>query len=111
MKAASRRGIAGRVRSRLGRQGLSIREKGGLSAAFQLFYAMRRRIVSPASPRAANSRPIIGQIGMAPPVVAGGGGGGGAGGGGGGGGGAGTAAVGVEGRVIRVDGAGSSSTE
>src|SRR2546430_2926136 len=70
MKAASRRGIAGRVRSRLGRQGLSIREKGGLSAAFQLFYAMRRRIMSPASPRAANSRPIIGQIGMPPPVVA-----------------------------------------
>src|SRR2546429_5420433 len=70
MKAASRRGIAGRVESRVRRQALRIKKKGGLSAAFQLFYAVRRRIVSPASPRAASSRPIIGQIGMPPPVVA-----------------------------------------
>src|SRR5438132_13758570 len=69
MKAASRRGIAGRVESRVRRQALSIKEKGGLSAAFQLFYAVRRRIAKPASPRAASNRPI-GQSGMPPPVVA-----------------------------------------
>src|SRR5437660_3709163 len=70
MKAASRRGIAGRVKSRLRRQALAIKEKGGLSAAFQRVYAVRRRIVSPASPRAASSRPIIGQSGTPPPVRA-----------------------------------------
>src|SRR5207237_5231735 len=69
MKVASRRGIAGRVESRV-TASLSIKKKGGLSAAFQLFYAVRRRIAKPASPRAASSRPIIGQVGMPPPVVA-----------------------------------------
>src|SRR5438046_10181837 len=69
MKAASRRGIAGRVKSRGRRQALTIKEKGGLPAAFQRFYAVRRRIVSPASPRTASSRPI-GQIGMPPHAVA-----------------------------------------
>src|SRR5437762_5312178 len=69
MKAASRRGIAGRVKSPVRRQALTIKEKGGLPAAFQRFYAVRRRVVSPASPRTASSRPI-GQIGVPPPVVA-----------------------------------------
>src|SRR5438552_1728947 len=69
MKVASRRGIAGRVKSRV-TASLSIKKKGGLSAAFQLFYAVRRRIAKPASPRAASNRPIIGQVGMPPPVVA-----------------------------------------
>src|SRR5438552_18292327 len=68
MKVASRRGIAGRVKSRV-TASLSIKKKGGLSAAFQLFYAVRRRIAKPASPRAASNRPI-GQSGMPPPVVA-----------------------------------------
>src|SRR2546429_9971741 len=100
MRAASRRGIAGRVESRVRRQALSIKKKGGLSAAFQLFYAVRRRIAKPASPRAASSRPIIGQVGMPPPVVASVGGVGGAGGaarrGPGGAGGAGTPGGGAE---------------
>src|SRR5438132_247274 len=69
MKAASRRGIAGRVKSRLRRQALAIKEKGGLSAAFQRVYAVRRRIASPARPSATSNTPI-GQIGRPPPVRA-----------------------------------------
>src|SRR5437016_13324158 len=104
MKVASRRGIAGRVKSRV-TASLSIKKKGGLSAAFQLFYAVRRRIAKPASPRAASNRPI-GQSGMPRPVVASVGGvgvaGGGGGGGGVGGGGAVPAAVPGQLGVIRV---------